>query len=226
MAFNFVRATVVSGVLCAGVVHAGSDLGSAHFTVKGEIKPVACSVSFNGGGVYDYGVIDPKKIAESSGGYVYFTDRPKQDFIINCDAPASLSVKFIDNMSGKVPSDRVGTADSFGLHSNAADPIGFHYFHMSDRYLNVTGADGKTVKSVMHGVSPDNKNWDKLEKGSTWFSVKGDGSFYTAIDSNKKPVSFKSLQSTIASVLAIKKGVSLKDEVNFEGVVTMELNYI
>lgn len=218
MLSNCIRVVVVAGVFCAGGVYA-SDLGSTQFEVKGVIKPTACSVSFSKGGVFDYGVIDNKKL-DGTDGYHYVYG-PKQDFSIVCDQPAGVSVKFIDNMPDAV---RAPGSGSFGLASDYGSPIGHHYFHVTNSRLKVLGDKGGLVDGAVHGVSSDNSEWVSLGEG--YQVVKG-GNYYTAIDAgSKKNIPFTKLDSQVSSMLAIHKQVSVKDALEFQGVVTMELHYI
>ncbi|WP_337881964.1 DUF1120 domain-containing protein [Chromobacterium haemolyticum] len=218
MLSNSIRAVLAAGVFCAGGVHA-AELGSTQFEVKGVIKPTACTVSFSGGGVFDYGVID-KSHLDGTDDYYYVTG-PKQDYSIVCEKPAGVSVKFIDNMPEHV---HAPDATRFGLVSDYGSPIGFHYFHVASNGLKVLGENGSLVDGAVYGTSSDNSKWDLL--GAGYKSVRG-GDYYTAIDAGSKDnVPFTRLDSHVASMLAIHKQVSVKDDLEFHGVVTMELHYI
>ncbi|MEN3033177.1 hypothetical protein [Chromobacterium amazonense] len=223
MKLGCIRGILVAGMLCVGTAHAAGELESTNFTVNGVIKPMACSVSFLGGGKFDYGEIDSKKISGAAGDYAFFNNQPMKKFSIQCEADTLVSMKFIDNMESQRP-EGVVSPSQFGLNSNNEEPVGYHYFHISNKFMKVVGG-GKLIENAVYGQSADNKTWENPKAADTWHAVVGQN-YYTAVDENKKAIPFKTLEASLGSVLAIKKSVKLKDEVEFEGVVTMELHYI
>lgn len=214
------KLVVASSVLCVGVASASDEvLGSTQFEVKGSIVPTACSVVFSGGGIFDYGVIDKKEL-NGSAGHLERSLGVDQPFVVTCDNPARLNIRFVDNRAGTSTGN---TDEDFGLGlSSQSEKIGHHFFTLRNSALKVFNKDGQ-VKDVSYGVSKDGQSgWGK-EVGN-YVIV---GGYYTPIDNTSRaPVEFKRFESAVNSSIRIKRDLTVNDKEDFSGLVTLELNYI
>lgn len=211
------QALVASSVLCAGFVTADDSVelqGSTQFEVIGVIKPMACNVNFTEGNIWDYGVISAKEI-EEYGEETFRRSGGVHNMNVSCESPASVRIRFVDALGG---AGGDGTIFGFNKASDGKS-IGFHYFQFHND-LRVVGGDGKDVPGVVYGVSENQASWKKA--GGGWVK---NLHYYTPINSEGFPVPFKNLTTGVHSKIAINKGLGVKDEQEFHGVVTMELYY-
>ncbi|MBN3006408.1 hypothetical protein JW897_21935 [Chromobacterium alkanivorans] len=213
-----VQVLVASSVLCVSFVKADESTviqGSSKFEVQGIIKPAACNVNFSEGNVWDYGVIQEREIAEYPEA-MFRKEGGVHNMNIKCESPASVRVRFVDAVGREGSSDK----RTFGFNKTAdGKEIGFHYFQFKGD-MKAFDESGGEIAGVAYGVSEDQGVWKKA--GSDWVE---NLHYYTPIDGDSVPVSFKTLTAGIASKIAIKKGLGLTDEQEFRGVVTMELYY-
>lgn len=230
------RATVklifLTGVLYFGGVTgaSGGALVNGQFSVKGSIKPVACKVVFAAGGEFDYEVIDSRAVAASTSKAYVTTHSKKQPFSIDCGSATRVSVKFVDGQSSTVNSvlnpERFSRGECFGLgKTSKGENFGYHRFTLVDESLKVFNEKDGVVDGVKYGVSDDGKSgWGgERDGGSSYVSQK---LYYTPLDKNNVPVSFKKFQGAINNTISIDKNLKIGDQEDFFGLVTMELNYI
>lgn len=206
------RVLVASGVMCAGVANAEVPgyQQSSQFEVKGIIKPTACEVGFSGGNVWDFGVISHAEIQKATGSHLQIEGEEHVMKVV-CEAPASVRLRFVD-MKNEV-------AGGFGIGENrAGQSFGKHVFSFPPKgFMVMNGAD--LVPGVIWGSSEDQVQWDKA---GNWAENKR---FHTAIDAEKNPVFFTTLEQKLHSKVRLNKGLTITDEEEFHGVVGVELYY-
>jgi type 1 fimbria pilin len=122
---------------------------SADLSVKGVIRPSACSVALSNNGTVDYGTISAKSLSATD-----VTKLPDRDvtMTINCEAATKVGFKVVDNRDGTA-SDVLNPIDPaakggvpFGL--GAVDGKNLGGYGIQARVADAT-ADGATVADVV-----------------------------------------------------------------------------
>jgi len=122
---------------------------SADLSVKGVIRPSACSVALSNNGTVDYGTISAKSLSATD-----VTKLPDRDvtMTINCEAATKVGFKVVDNRDGTAadvlnpidPAAKGGVP--FGL--GAVDGKNLGGYGIQARVADAT-ADGATVADVV-----------------------------------------------------------------------------
>ncbi|PTU65026.1 hypothetical protein DB032_08860 [Chromobacterium sp. Panama] len=213
--------------LCAGFISAsglavaqGGLAGSAQFEVKGRIVPSACVVNVNSssGKTFDYPDILAKDLKKDEHHRVARnTVKPIE---IVCEAPTAVSWRFVDNRAESVS---VSGAENFGLGSSNGQFIGYHKLNISNT-KGILKNDKGDVASFVTAESADNKSWVQAASKI----VKSDA-YYTVYDDVKKaPIPFVSYVVSYGNEVNISptSKLDVKDVVEFDGLVTMDVHYI
>ncbi|WP_227103926.1 hypothetical protein [Chromobacterium rhizoryzae] len=210
-------------IFCAGLAKSEGPLAHGQFILKGTIEPAACVVDFYGKEVQDFGVFDSKSLQGGDG----FLEK-KGDvmpFKVRCDAVQQMSVRFVDNNPGSVHGD--GHKDRFGLGFIGDAKVGYFRFTVSNDHNKVIVGEGEDSVKADYARSETNldgswvkePNADKVFSGYYYTPMKKDGDTAT-------PLGFKEWHSAVKPTIFIDRKLAVKDKAEFEGVATLELNYL
>ncbi|WP_404991493.1 DUF1120 domain-containing protein [Cupriavidus pauculus] len=151
-AFRIAALSTLLGLASLGA-HAAE---SADLTVKGVIRPSACSITLSNDGKIDFGTI-PASSLDATGGTHIGTKNGTAT--ITCEAPTLIGLRATDNRGGTVNPN----AGPMGLPSS-----------WSDRFFGVGSVDGKNVGAyalelgspTADGTSPS--TFRSVDQGVTW----------------------------------------------------------
>jgi len=219
--------TLSAALLASFGAHAAD---TTELKVKGVIRPAACSPSIAGGGVVDYGTIAAKSLP--AGEFKNLGIR-EVNFIINCDGPAKIALKTLDNRSSSTVagiSKAVGTAvpnasggwdDSylFGLGTVANKNVGSYVVAFKQGAFS---ADDKQVDTIR---SEDNKaTWRRPTAGAP-----RPGEYIAwAPTGTTVPTAYSKISGTLLIDALINKpeDLPLAQDVPLDGSATLEVNYL
>lgn len=214
----FSTLTAFAAILFSGSVAAAS---TTELKVIGVIKPPACTPSFSGGGVVDYGTIPASSLPAGQ----YKTLEKKQiNFQVNCDAPVKMGVAFKDNRQASRVAGIVSAVSydareifNYGLGTVANKNVGGYALAWDSA---TTLGDGAALDNI---YSDGGKNWrraDGLDNNGSLYSFSAPGA--------KVPVAMKSLKATInvQAVLNKPENLPLTQDVPLDGSATLELLYL
>jgi len=202
--------TIAIGSGAVSVAHSQS----ADLTVKGTIRPTACTMTLGNNGEVDHGNIVVGRLSENAPTELEPKDVP---LTINCSGPTRFALGFADN--------RTGTAhtpgnDQFGLGEVDGAKIGAYQVEFSSE--SFTG-DGNRVGSIQ--TSTDNgESW--ASHAST--SASTDSLLGFADSKDAGPASLGQLTGAIhvKTSIAPTSGLPLTDAVPLDGSATLELKYL
>ncbi|MFL9923147.1 DUF1120 domain-containing protein [Herbaspirillum lusitanum] len=187
---------------------------TAELKVKGVIKPAACTPSFSGGGVIDYGVIPASSLKADA-----YTTLPTKEvnLSITCDAAVKVAFKAKDNRANSVVSGIVSEAEAnFGLGTVAGKNVGGYIINIS-RASTVDGAAANNIYSLDSG-----KSWSN-GAGNVW----NNGALF-GFSTGSQPMSTKQLNAklNVTTVLNKPANLPLTQEVPLDGSATFEVIYL
>lgn len=200
---------------CAVSAYAGN---SAELTVTGKITPVACTPSFVGGGKVDYGNISPTMLNRDKS---TFLEEKKVAYTITCDAPIAMATRWIDARAATLdPTVKKDSWARFGL--GQAGKINIGGFRLSEASADLLG-DGKAADVL---YSKDN--------GTTWtvakvqYNVPNEELVSYAAKGGKLPKAYSTVagQFNVAAVVAPSAGFDFANDIEFDGLATMEVVYL
>ena len=157
-----IRNTALASILFAAASGAAFAADTADLTVKGVIKPAACTPTLSGGGIVDFGTIPANSLSDTT-----FTRLPEKwvHATITCDAPAKLALKAQDNRIGTASLNDLGLGGKdvqFGFGEKDNKKLGAYSLYVSP-YSEV---DGTIVSTSAHVyVSTDNGNTWSVNAG-------------------------------------------------------------
>ncbi|MFP2768856.1 DUF1120 domain-containing protein [Oceanisphaera sp. KMM 10153] len=206
---------------------AGAQAQSIDVRVTGTITPAACVPNLSSGGVVDYGTISGESLNMTS-----FNVLPEQSvpFSIVCDAPTSVAVRTVDNRAASQVADiqKAISADAqannnYGLGTVSGANVGGYIMTMAQGAFT---ADGESVFTVLTN--------DRTAPTISWTNTTGvlnhdaNSAFSWSATSGGNPVAFSSLNGTLAVQAVLNRGedLPLTDEVNLDGLATLELLYL
>lgn len=217
----------VTALICTVALLASSSATAAPSTelkVNGILKPAACSLQLGNGGYVVYGLIASSTINKTSN-----TKLPTKsaDFVINCDLPTRVSLVFSDNRAG---SKVAGLYQYTGAYYSG--------WWMDQAMYGLGAVAGKNIGAFQLGfanVRQEGKNSYGLQSTGSG----GDGNWgndYTDLVANRRqyawgsygPASLKTITGELTVTPVLEKGQNLPagEEINFDGLVTVELNYL
>lgn len=139
---NFPKKALLGSLLLISATSAFA-VDTAPLTVIGTIAPTACTPTFAGGGVVDYGLIPTASLSTTAN--TTLPSRPIS-YTIHCDAPISIGTGWADNRSGSAIDDpSYNGYQSFGLGKQGTANIGA--YTVSQDAAGATG-DGTAVDLV------------------------------------------------------------------------------
>lgn len=190
---------------------------TADLTVKGVIKPVACTPSFVGGGVIDYGNIPPSTLSRTESTALA---RKEFNYTITCDAPITMATRWVDARLGTAG---VASRDvaKFGLGKSGDAKIGAYILMEQSKDLLADGKPGDILFSK--------------DKGATWVSTKDqynlpDGSELVSYASPGSLI--PNVYKTIAGKLWVQAHISptagfdFSKDIELDGLATLEVMYL
>jgi len=181
--------------------------------VKGTIRPAACTPSFAGGDVVDYGVI---MVNTLKAGVKTVLPAKSVEFIIACDGPAKIAIKVIDNRAGSIPS---GVATAYGLGTINGTKIGGYSLN--------TGAATTDGTAAARAFSADKTKWNNIGE---WESNVVPSEFYTWYKNSSvaTPQAFSTLKLTVNVQATLDKpeNLPLTQEIPLDGSATFQIEYL
>lgn len=206
--------------------------------VIGTISPTACTPTLSGGGTIDYGTIKPESLSKDD----YTTLAEKTiDFAIQCDAPAKIAVKAINNRPDTVAgtsNDGVGGSSTtpttvFGSKTISVAGLGMAGDKRIGGYgVRIAGgtvqADGKAVDGIYHDSTG---KWAGVGTGANsgalyvYYSTR----YQSWAEAGKvEPLAFTQLSGKLAVQAFINKQseLDLTKPITLDGSTTIELVYL
>jgi len=197
---------------------------TAELKVKGVIRPSACTPSFTGSNVVDYGIIAIKDVNKTAP-----TALPEKTiaFTVTCDAATKVAVRTIDNKASTVVTGLVGKISSFvtdahayGLGAASGKNIGAYTVRTIPASFT---ADGTTPNIVV----------DTANNG-TWvpsfgrFKADGSGRLSFAASGSSAPASYKTISGNLGVQAVLDKGdnLPLTQNIDLDGSATIEVQYL
>ncbi|WP_433736996.1 DUF1120 domain-containing protein [Pseudomonas putida] len=182
---------------------------SVDLTVTGTIVPSACTPSFPNGGTIEFGKISVKDLKPTQ-----YTEigRPRTTLSVACEGPTTFALQAIDNR----PNTAMDTP-YFGL---GLTPAGEKLGHYIPYIFNVL-ADGQDARSIKS--SDQGSNWVAAPflAATQYLSVSAPSA--PTIPLTAKDVT---MDLEIRTWIGRTDGMTLTDEVNFEGSTTFEMKYL
>ena len=229
----FYQYLVWAAMVCIAGGGAARAADSFSINVTGKIVPAACEVLIEGGGNFDYGLIDKKSIAGSSNKILAVKSA---GLTISCPAPTKLGLRGTDNRDGTqmipnvpvllFPGALFGTyswQNAFGLGLDpSGNPVGLWTAHL----VSLSTESEPTVKYIYARLPG---NWSDLAPEFTFFN----GNYADVIHSvsrpdEKSPLAFTTLQATLEVRAAVNRphNLDLSRPVALDGSMTVELVYL
>ncbi|AYZ94330.1 DUF1120 domain-containing protein [Burkholderia dolosa] len=187
---------------------------SADLTVKGTIRPTACTMTLGNNGEVDHGNIFFGRLSETAPTEL---DTKEVPLAVNCSGPTRFALGFADN--------RAGTAhapgnDQFGLGEVDGTKIGAYQVEFANE--SFTG-DGSRIDSIQ--TSSDN--------GETWKShVTATAStesllgFADSTEAGPAPLEQLAGAIRVKTSIAPSNTLPVADSVPLDGSATLELKYL
>lgn len=212
--------------ICAAASLASASAMAAPSTelkVNGTLKPAACSLQLGNNGYVTYGLIASSTISKTSN-----TKLPTKSaaFVINCDLPTRISLTFSDNrLSSKVTglyrysdasySGYQMDAAMYGLGAVAGKNIGA--FQLGFANVKQDGQDNYMLQSGPGGAGGWGTDSINLIRNDSHYGWGRYG-----------PASLKTITGELTVTPVLEKGQNLPagEEINFDGSITVELNYL
>lgn len=222
-----------TAMVCATGCGAAMAADSFSINVTGKIVPAACEVLIEGGGNFDYGLIDKKSIAGSTNKILPVKSA---GLTISCPAPTKLGLRGSDNRGGTqmkpsstvslFPGAMFGTyswQNAFGLGLDpSGNPVGMWTAHLA----SLSTESEPTVKHIYGRLTG---SWSDLSPEFTFFN----GDYTDVVHSvsrpdEKTPLAFTTLQATLEVRAAINRphNLDLSRPVALDGSMTVELVYL
>lgn len=194
---------------CMGSAFAAS---TAELKVIGKVVPAACTPSFAGGSVVDYGDIDANTLNTTTG-----TDLgwKSTSFNIACSAPLKIAVRFTDSRAATKPDT---DARNYGLGLDGAAKVGSYDIFVKTQSIQADGGD------VQYLLSWDKATWSQRGAGI----VAPTGYFSFANVGETTPAAFKTYSADLDVIAKIAPGdtLDLSKDVPLDGLATLEVEYL
>ncbi|KRA01264.1 DUF1120 domain-containing protein [Achromobacter sp. Root565] len=214
-------AFVVAALASASAAHAQS----VDIRVIGTITPAACVPTVGNGGVVDYGLIAASSLSPTSFNQLREQTLP---LTITCDAPVQVAIRAIDNRADSkvagVVSNLAGVSDdkaNFGLGTAGQANIGGYVLRFAKGTFTADGAPVFATGSASNGDSWDASTQGVLQGGAenlqSWSDSDGGA-----------PISFTQLNGSLSVQAVLNKGeaLPLNDEIELNGLATLEIVYL
>ncbi|MFL1499852.1 DUF1120 domain-containing protein [Pseudomonas sp. O64] len=207
------------GIACLTAALSAQAAGSAQLSVKGTIKPAACSLSLTGNGEINYGTIHSGDLSQAA-----FTPLAEKTtgFNVRCDAKSTFAITFSDLQMGSKVTNILGAgyseSQNFGLGAVGAQRTGGYSVTLRDLV-----ASGTTLQPIMRNSSGNSSAPWQLSDGKVAQLSQYSWRYGAAV----APASISQLTGTIAVKAVINRAadLNLTNEVRLDGRATIVLNY-
>ncbi|MDN7934678.1 DUF1120 domain-containing protein [Burkholderia metallica] len=187
---------------------------SADLTVKGTIRPTACTMTLGNNGEVDHGNILFGRLSETAPTEL---DTKEVPLAVNCSGPTRFALGFADNRTGTAHAEG---NNQFGLGEVDGAKIGAYQVEFANE--SFTG-DGNRIASIQ--TSSDN--------GETWTShvtatASTESLLGFADSKDAGPASLEQLAGAIRvkTSIAPSKTLPVADSLPLDGSTTLELKYL
>ncbi|MFJ3462005.1 DUF1120 domain-containing protein [Achromobacter spanius] len=208
---NLLTAAAITAVLSTA---SGAYAQSIDVRVTGSITPAACVPTIGGGGVIDFGVIPAASLNQTT-----TTALPKKTvpLSIACNAPTQVAITATDNRRDSVLSTNMWEF-KYGLGTAAGVNIGEFMMFVDPGSVTVEGLPAFSIDSGNGATWYDTTVGIVTQRGLTSWSLSKGGA----------PVAFKNLVGSLSVNAVINKGenLTLKEEIQLDGLATLELVYL
>ncbi|WP_324727944.1 DUF1120 domain-containing protein [Pseudomonas chlororaphis] len=218
---NFHKKTLLGSLLLLSATSAFA-VDTADLRVIGTIVPTACTPTFSGGGVVDYGIIPTASLSSTD---VTQLETRTISYTIVCDAPISIGTSWSDGRQGTANNDSLTQGRSalhtFGLGQQGAANIG--RYTLSTPTGAATG-DGASVDSIeRNGVGA----WTLSSRGFITNSTY-DRTFSFAPSGTLVPGAYTTFSGVVNVEAAISptSTLDLTRSVVLDGLSTMTVRYL
>ena len=192
---------------------------TAELKVKGVIRPSACTPSFVGGGVADYGTIPAKSL--TAGVYKQLADK-EIPFAINCDGPAKMALKVTDNRVASAMQEATGfpATMTFGLGAVSGTKIGGYVLRFKQSDVTTDGVAATQIYST-----DNNSTWTSTGANGT---LGTDRSFSWATAGTATPAAYKTVSGkiTVSTYLNKPENLPMSQDIPLDGSATLEVQYL
>ncbi|MEK7891185.1 DUF1120 domain-containing protein [Burkholderia contaminans] len=197
-------------LLSAGHALAGSDL-----SVTGRIQSGACNLTLSNGGTIDLGTISRKDLKESE---ETFLARPTVTLAIDCQTPAKVAIKAINNREAVV--DQWGMA-RYGLGPAGSKSQSSFYFLPYNRF-----GDGKPLLQLYS--ENGGQSWQAIGPANTAHWMNPSSLTAWAEEGESLPQAFRTIRSALIVPIYVPaaRDLDLSQEINLDGSATLELVYL
>jgi type 1 fimbria pilin len=209
------------GLVCLAANIGAHAATSAELIVRGVIKPAACNLSMNGGGIINYGDIPSGQLSLTA--FNALTEKTTPITVSCGNTPAQFGLKFVDLQAGSKVTGILTAlgggyteANNFGLGAVAGRKTGG--FAVTLRDLRSPTATLFPIMRISTGAWQHSDG--KVAQAPSQYSWRS--------SSAATPASITQLNGTIAVRAVINKGrdLDLSRDVTLDGRATLELSYI
>jgi len=206
--------TLSAALLASFGAHAAD---TTELKVKGVIRPVACTPSFSGGNVVDYGTIPAKSL--TAGAYTKLAEK-SVPFSISCDAKTKMALKVADNRASSVITDIEEARYNFGLGNVGTANIGGYTLKFLQSSVTTDGQPANQIFST-----DGNKTWTATGVNGT---LGKDRTFSWADAGATVPAPFKLVSGSITVFPTLNKpeNLPLTQDIPLDGSATLEVVYL
>ncbi|UUW17350.1 DUF1120 domain-containing protein [Serratia ureilytica] len=211
---------------------------SVDVRVIGTITPAACTPTLSGGGVVDYGTMNPNTLSAAA-----YTVLPEHDvdFAITCDAPAKVAITAINGRpntaagvtegagqnAGVAPVQLFGrSANAVGLGLDGSSKIGGYAVNVK---TDTFTADSSSVSNIfVTGTPTTGTTWSASPTGEIYHSGTVARYFSWAATGTTVPAAFTTLAGKLGVQAYINHAseLDLTKPVTLDGLTTIELVYL
>ena len=188
---------------------------TAELKVKGVIRPGACTPSFTGGGVVDYGTIPAKSLNATTGTQLPAKTIP---FAITCDAPTRIALRTIDNRASSVITGLTPVGGAYGLGAYQGKNIGAYNIMVTPGTFTADGNQADVIYETAAGGV-----WNKSTTGNLGYTRQSFAPVNTTV-----PGAYMTVTGVFTVQAAITKGsdLPLTETIPLDGSATIEVQYL
>lgn len=210
---SFPKKTLLGSLLLLSATSAFA-VDTADLRVIGTIAPTACTPTFAGGGVIDYGLIPSASLSPTAPTSL---QRRTMAYTITCDAPIAIGTSWSDSRASSAGADNY----SFGLGLQGSNSIGL--YNIRDRLAGATG-DGAPVDVI-----------SSSNGGVTWsvsadaLQLRGNALIHGyAAPGTLVPAAYSNFAGTIevAPTISATSTLDLTSTITLDGLSTMTVRYL
>lgn len=231
-----IRNTALASILFAAASGAAFAAETADLSVKGTIKPAACTPTLSGGGIVDFGTISANSLSQTES-----TVLPTKYVTLNvtCDAATKVGVKTIDNRAGTVSTSvaqntkvipSYSPSNLYGVGAIDGKNIGAYALRFGATGYAPT-ADGETVDGMYNNNDWSSSTWMSNTKAAAWEGIDqpGNRTFSWGPVGSTAPAAYKTISQPIQIIMGISKISdlpALTKELAIDGSATISIKYL